>query len=403
MALITIPQIMGQQANGTLSYCFINEPLKVYIPTTSQATGTGAYSVGNSTITGSGTLFTTELSIGSSIIVEGLEYEIATITSDTSATITTTFTVASLYAVIIIGSRNTNEIYADVTQISTSTGSSESTRVKYIVRDITPLGGIVIDLMKVVKQLHDFDVYHNSTVSNITSGWDSVVSKYIYKFEFYTNTSDAKTTVLKLPILGGRTFQNFVPAVDYNTPIQEIAHDDLLLSDLLGHFIPKFTLREIASVTGSDYSPIRSSVLVNVGDAPCEGVIYWKSKLGGWQCWGMNLKTTKINGSYSGNIDNGMFESSNFTGAGNAYIPVNYTSVNSSTSITLKCLSLTAEELIGVAEINGSPAVYYQKNATSSLELMRLTSATAPIKTHIGGGDFSVSLKELFSYEQRVK
>jgi hypothetical protein len=142
---------------------------------------------------------------------------------------------------------------------------------------------------------------------------------------------------------------------------------------------------------------------VNVGDAPCEGVIYWKSKLGGWQCWGMNLKTTKINGSYSGNIDNGMFESSNFTGAGNAYIPVNYTSVNSSTSITLKCLSLSKEELIAVAEINGSPAVYYQSGPSEKLELMKLTSATAPIKTHINGGDFSVSLSGLFEYESRVK
>jgi hypothetical protein len=98
-----------------------------------------------------------------------------------------------------------------------------------------------------------------------------------------------------------------------------------------------------------------------------------------------------------------MFESTSFNGGGNAYVPVNYTSVNSSTSMTLKCLNLTKEELIAVAEISGSPAVYYQSEPSGKLELMKLTSATAPIKTHIGGGDFSVSLKGLFSYENRVK
>ena len=335
MALTITPQISGQQANGTLSYCFINEPLKVHV-------------------------------------------------TDSLSTV--------------------NQIFVDVTQISTHTGTAETTRVEYIVRDIISLGGIAIDLMKVVKQLHDFDLYHFSTNSHFsTDGFkDSVLSKYIYKFEFYTNISTTKTTVLKLPILGGRTFQNFVPVVNFTTPIRELQAGSFDDAYLKNYSNPVFSLRQISSVTNSNYSVITQYDTAQ-GSESCEGRIIWKSKLGGWMYWGMNLKTSKINGSHSGNIDNGMFESTVFSGGGSVYIPVNYTSVKSSNSITLKCLSLSKEELIAVAEINGSPAVYYQRSPSEKLELMKLTSATAPIKTHINGGDFSVSLSGLFESESRVK
>jgi hypothetical protein len=334
MALAITPQISGQQTGGAITYCFINEPLKVHIEDSDPAV---------------------------------------------------------------------NEIYADITQISTYTGIAEPIKLKYIVRDIISLGGVAIDLMKVVKQLHDFDVYHFSNDSELSgvSGKDSVLSKYIYKFQFYTNISDTKTTIQKLPILGGRTFENFVPTVNHLTPILELSNFDNAY--LKNYTNVSYTLKDISTVIDSNYSLTTVSSVVTQGEESCEGRIIWKSKLGGWMYWGMNLKTSKVKGSYQGNIDNGMFESTNFSGGGQAYIPVDYTSVSSGTSITLKCLSLTAEELIGVAEINGSPAVYYQKTTSSGLELMRLTSATAPIKTHINGGDFSVSLKGLFNYEHRVK
>jgi hypothetical protein len=334
MSLNITPQISGQQANGTLSYCFINEPLKVHI-------------------------------------------------TDSDSQV--------------------SQIFADITKISTSTGVSEEFKSQYILRDITSLGGIAIDLMKVVKQLHDFDVYHFSSIEDIvsTEGKNSVVSKYIYKFEFYTDEFSPKVEILKLPILGGRTFENFIPSVDHTTPIRET--NDFSNSYLKGFVMPTFTLRDISSVSNGNYTPYSSNPTLTTSDEACEGRIVWKSKLGSWMSWGMNLKTAKVSGNYSGSIDNGMFESTDFSGGGNAYIPVNYTSVMSGSSITLKCLSLTASELIAVAEINGSPAVYYQKDSSSGLELMKLTSATAPIKTHINGGDFSVSLSGLFSYEHRVK
>ena len=403
MALTITPQISGQQADITLSYCFLYEPLKVHIDDSpSRATGQVGYTTGSVNISGLGTLFTTEISLGSIVTIDSLEYEIASIIDDSNATVTVAFTSSSLNTIMYIGSLLVNEIYADVTQISTSTGVAEATKVKYVVRDIAPTGGIVIDIMKVIKQLHDFDVYHLSDPSSLWFyGQDSVLSKYIYKFEFHTNESATKTTILKLPILGGRTFENFVPAVNHLTPIVELSNFDNAY--LKNYIMPSYTLKDISLVFDNDYSLTKTSNTITQGEESCEGRIIWKSKLGGWMSWGMNLKTSKPKGSYQGSIDNGMFESTIFSGGGNAYVPVNYTSVSSSTSISLKCLSLTALELIAVSGIHGSPAVYYQKDTSSSMELMKLTSATTPIKTHIRGGDFSVSLSGLFNYEHRVK
>ena len=101
MGVNITPQITGQQANDTLSYCFINEPLKVFITPVTLATGQGAYTLSGNTITGTGTLFTLELVVGN-IITLGLdEYEVATIASNTSLTITTTFDNTSASSTII--------------------------------------------------------------------------------------------------------------------------------------------------------------------------------------------------------------------------------------------------------------------------------------------------------------
>jgi hypothetical protein len=341
MSILITPQIEGQEAEATgqaftptLSYCFLNEPLKIYV-------------------------------------------------DDNDPDVT--------------------EIYADVTQIDTYNGSEETTRVKYIVKDKAPSQGLVIDLMKVVKQLHDFDVYHFQSIADIvsTDGKNSVLSKFIYKFEFYSDISNFKYTILKLPILGGRTFENFVPLVDHTTPIRETNNfSDSLLN---GFSMPTLVLKNISSVSNNDYSLVANSPTYSVGEMACEGRIVWKSKLGSWMSWGMNLKTETPKGSYSGQIDTGMFESTVFSGGGNPYNPVNYTSVSSSESVALKVLDLTAEQLKIVSGIHGTPAVYYQRTPSSKLELMKLTSASTPIKSLIHGGDFSVSLSGLHEYKNRVK
>jgi len=337
MALTITPQISGQVADGTLSYCFLMEPLKVHI-------------------------------------------------TDSDA--------------------NTSIIYADITRIATDTGVEELVKADYIMRDVSSLGGVVIDLTKVMKQLHDFDTLKFGSISNIVAGWDSVVSKYIYKFEFRSDQAPTvKTTILKLPIIGGRSFENFAPVVNFLTPIRELSLSELQDGKLGGYQIVNFVLKQISAVLDSDYSPsssISSITEVN-NNCPNGGVIHWKSKLGGWMSWGMDLKTVSKSHSYMGNLDVGMFESTIWSGGGNSFAQVNYTGSTSGETVSLKSLSRSVSELIGLSEINGTPAVYFQRTSSSKLELMRLASASAPIKTYINGGDFSVSLKNISSTEYKVK
>jgi len=344
MSLSITPQISGQQANSTLSYSFLQEPLKVNI-------------------------------------------------TDSDADV--------------------NTIYADVTRISTEDGSVFDTQAIYIHRDVTSLGSIAIDLSMVMRQLHDYDTYKFSSVLDISNGWDSVVSKYIYKFEFYTNEdSTNKVEVLKLPIIGGRSFETFVPSVTYQTEIRELSNSQLAIGGKIGRYYdPGFSLKQISTVTNDDYRPTSTLVAQTSGVNPCEGVVYWKSKRGGWMMLGVDIKVENKSHSYEGaRLSVGMFEA---TSGSNPYVGANYVGTSSGLTMNLKTLSLDKDTLEAISEIAGSPAVYYQRpnsigststpSSSTKIELMRMTSSSAPIKTHIMGGDFSLSLSRISDIDYKIK
>ena len=50
-----------------------------------------------------------------------------------------------------------------------------------------------------------------------------------------------------------------------------------------------------------------------------------------------------------------------------------------------------------------SPAVYLMRSPDSALELMRVTSASAPINNLSNGGDFSVSLKSISQSSHKTR
>ena len=407
MGLNIKTQISGQQANSTLSYSFIYEPLKIHVgEETRAAIGSIGYSSGSTSVTGLGSLFTQELVVGQPISIDGNDYTIATIVNDSSVTLNTALTTSSLNSSMFIeGDINVKVIYADVTRIDTQTGIAEAIRDEYIVRDISSLGSVNIDLSKVIRQLTDFDVMRISNPTDALNCWDAVVSKFIYKFEFYTDQSALRHTILKLPIMGGRSYENFVPAVDHNTPIRELSQAELETTKLGGEYLVNYQLKNITSVTNSDYSPTRNLSIVTAtnDNTPCGGVIHWKSRLGGWMSWGMDLKTETKSHSYSGNLNVGMFESTIESGGGDPYIQVNYTGTSTGRKLSLKSLTRNKAELIALSEINGTPAVYFSNGYPKNWELMKLTSASAPIKTYIQGGDFSVSLSSISQTEQKVK
>lgn len=296
------------------------------------------------------------------------------------------------------------KLFVDLVVKNTIDGTTFETLTEYGLYDINPGKRLSIDLMKIVQQHHDAGVYKYSHIDEIVEdikGWHSSVSKYKYEFVFYTdNTDTTPVSVLKLPILGNRRFLEFSPTVTQNNKLTEA---DLIGIDLDNRWLGyPFIKNELSDPTSINSAPNLTKVVSASGKHPCGGYIIWKSRLGGWMSWGMDIKTESSNHKYKGNIDVGYFESTEEFG-GQPYIETDYTSITTAYTLSMKALSLSSEELEAVIGIKGSPAIYFMKDSSGTLELMRLSAATARISTLASGGDFSVSLKSVSRSSQRTR
>lgn len=302
------------------------------------------------------------------------------------------------------------KIYVDLILRSTSDTatvlSTGTTLVNYGDYDLNPGQSLSIDLMKLVQQHHNANVYNFSHIDEIVSdGWKSVVSEYIYEFSITSDITTTPISIKKLPIIGGRSFPDFVPAIStFGT--QLIDEADINGVGLHGRFkdYPYLNtiLANLASASTNKEPSIFKGSSTTQGITPCAGQVIWKSRFGGWMTWGFKLKTESQAKKYSGNIQVGMFEST-LTSGGQAYIPVDYTGISTSYDLKLKELALESDELRAVQGIIASPAVYYMKDSTGALELMRLSSASAPLDNKANGGDFSVSLKSISTSMQKTR
>ena len=281
----------------------------------------------------------------------------------------------------------------------TATGVLFETKSSYGVYDLNPGKSISIDLMKLAQQYHNANLYKFSHIDEIvgTNGWKSVVSEYIYKFNITTEVSLTPVVVKKLPIIGVRPYKGFEPEVLATNKLDEITLGGLSFDNRSKGY--PFINSTLSAIGGTDLSPSITKTISTSGNSGCGGQVIWKSKLGGWMTFGFNIKVEKQDSNYTGNIQVGMFEANN----GNAFVPVNYTGIETSYSISLKQLSLNSEELRAVQDIEASPAVYYMKDNTGGLELMRRNSSSAPINSLANGGDFSVELGSISNSNQKTR
>ena len=322
---------------------------------------------------------------------------------EATSTLTYCYLYEPLKIVVSENDASVEKVFVDIDLIDAETGVVNDSLLKYVDFDITSLGSIEIDLMKVATQLMNFDILKIQSVDDIVSNWESVVSKNIYNFKIYTDVVSTPLSVLKLPIMGSRFFEDFVATVSNSNSLNEFSSASSFDFNLGGYSYAQYALKDISSVSDSNYSPTRSKVNVTSTSAnqPCEGVIHYKSKLGGWCSFGMDLSTEDRKGKYLGKIARKGFSSTENIN-GNPFIQVNYTSVDFSYTIKLKKLSLDSSVLEELSGIQGSLAVYYQRTPTSRLELMKLTTASTPINSLTGGGDFSISLKSVLTQSQRA-
>lgn len=281
---------------------------------------------------------------------------------------------------------------------------AENSLPKYVEIDLVPNVSVSFDLSEVMQQLHFAGVYKVATIAEIETSYEEmIVSKYIYHFKVTTDKTTIPVVIKKLPILGGRTFQQFSAEVPVLQPLNEFEYygidQDTLAKRWANYQFYKSSLKDPSS--GNNLQPNVTPILQIGPEFPNGGVLYWKSRFGGWMFWGFDIQDDNSTNSYEGDLVVSLFESTKRS-EGDPYIPVNYISISSDYSVQLKSIGLSNLELLAVSGIISSPAVYFAKDNSGKLELMRASSVSAPLRNLAKGGDFSVTLKSISSNSQKT-
>lgn len=319
-----------------------------------------------------------------------------------------------LYIKIIEDDNTQTSLNVDINVYDTSDDSFVTTHTSYAVYDLITRNSetyLSIDLMALIRQIHDANVYKYSSLDDFTAdnGYTSIVSKYKYDIIF---TASDSVTVKLLPIIGGRQFEQIDLYNFYLTEFEYYGLNDISLrvgdfdnsfSDDFGNnaiekteyerrwggvSFPRISLKQSYY---TDASP-SITILTNDGCPPKGGFLIWKSRFGGWCYFGFDMQTRTNKNAYSGKITQGLYEVNDNKGM---YVPVNYTSTSMTYTRTMKAYALTNAELLALSGIAASPAIYYVKEGTKELELMKLTAMSAPYSTDAMGGDFSVTLSNI--------
>lgn len=275
---------------------------------------------------------------------------------------------------------------------------------KYVEIDLILGRAVSFDLSEVIQQLHQANVYKIATISDIELSYEeSIISKYIYHFKFTTNVTTVPVIIKKLPIIGGRSFQQFLPTVPHTQVLTEFDYYVISKEELAkkwSNFIFYSTTLKNPSL-GNNLQPNVTLILQVGTEFPNGGVLYWKSRFGGWMFWGFDIESRNSSSRYVGDLEVSMFESTKPVN-GDPYIPVDYISIESEYSVELKSIGLSNKELLAVSSISSATVIYYAADNSGKLELMRLSSASTPYKNLATGGDFSVSLKSISKTSQKT-
>ncbi len=255
---------------------------------------------------------------------------------------------------------------------------------------------LAIDICEMIAQKLRADVFKNSTVEDIVQnnvdGWGQVVANYSFKITARTDVSSGSTFYV-YPILGGRGYDGFNVLVDENQPLTEFQLGGIDISERWLNY-PYFTQNLSAINLSGDSSPTINSTIATNGKEPKGGYVIWKSVYGGWMSWGFDISVKTKTGSYSGDLASGVFNSTKTVG-GNPYIKPNYTKVETAHSVNLKSFDVENDELKAISGIAYSPAVYYMETPNSRLELMRVSTVSAPLSSNTDGDDFSLTLSSI--------
>jgi len=114
-----------------------------------------------------------------------------------------------LYIKIIEDDSTQTSLNVDINVYDTSDESFVTSYTSYAIYDLITRNSetyVSIDLMALIRQIHDANVYKYASLDDFTAdgGYASIVSKY--KYDIFFTASDTITVKL-LPLIGGRQFE----------------------------------------------------------------------------------------------------------------------------------------------------------------------------------------------------
>jgi len=292
--------------------------------------------------------------------------------------------------------------YIDLILINAETGTTVSTISEYGLFDLLPNITLRVDIMKLIRQYDNADVYKIRAATAVT--YQTVITEYAYDVKIRTDVPN-ETTIKTLPLRGVRSF-DLISANPLITGTPSITERDIY-GITFDAATAKWSYRDIPVMTlqaptATDVRPtlaVTDYIATNNSDEPCGGTVIWKSRLGGWMYWGFDIRTESHTGRYEGNIEVGMYE----TDENGIFTPSDYTKVKTSYTYSLKSLSLSSIELEAFKDIASAPVVYYKHYGSKFWEMMRLASPNVPVSTLSDGGDVSITLRNILKAEQFIR
>jgi hypothetical protein len=274
------------------------------------------------------------------------------------------------------------------------TGGIISTYSDYVTGELNASGTVAIDLMKVARDFLSDNIYQIGIPSDISTG--TIVPFYL-TYSVTTDVTSTPVTLDIIPIIGGRTYDQFEANVTNANALTEFEYLGVALPDFIGY--PKIS-QSLANATSSNIEPTLNISTANSGATACGGFLIWKSRFGGWAYWGFDIISETPKTSFNETIEQGLFDVNT---NGNPIINANYTGINESYTVSLKALGLKNDYAKVLRGMSSAPVAYLMRGTTSKMELMRVTSVSAPVTNLTDGVDVEISLSSISNSFQNVR
>ena len=282
-----------------------------------------------------------------------------------------------------------------------------NTYTDYALYDLIPYKSVRVNIAEIIKSLFDSNAYDIGNLSDLIptpEGRNTTMTNYTYQIFFNTN-HDSLIGLFFYPLLGARPFKE-LGALNENIPLEESTALGLPIKEFA--YLPNIEIN-LKPISNTDMTPLTTIYYNNLGEGKkySGAGLIWKSKYGGWVTWGFDIVSEDFSNSYKGDIKVNPYE---INSEGEFYVEPDYSTVETSSTVSLRALSVTKEYAEVLKGINYSPAIYLVRKgvddsllATGALELMRLAGAAIPITSLNDGVDVSINLKSISTVTQNVR